>query len=150
MYPDWDSFLPSEKLFAKENLTLKRTVQATTQSVAEIRADQAWQKDLKNAVKTFPQLAGREAEFEQFVFKPTHKGVSIEALAKAFLYDATAAPAPTPSSPPEGSLERGGSGQRIPPKPKLLSAAELKLLRETDSRGYKAYVTKNPEALDID
>jgi len=144
LYPDWDTFLPSEKLFAKKNLTLERTVLATNQSVAAMQAEQAWQKDFKNVVKAFPQMAGREEEFEKFVFKPTHRGVSVEALAKAFLYDATKDMPPTPPTPPpQGGLERGGTGPQEPPKQKGLTAAELGALRNNDYPAWQRYIASH-------
>jgi hypothetical protein len=150
LYPDWDNMLPSEKTLARNTLTTQRQAEKTSRELAEMRAEQAWQKDLKNAVKTFPALKGREEDFEAYVFKPTHKGVSIEALAKAFLYDATK-DAPPAAPTPQAGLERGGTGkQDVRPKPKLLTAQELKNLREKDHRAYKDYVQKHPEVEDIE
>ena len=152
LYPEWDTFTASDKAFAKENLTLKRTAEANAREIAEIRAEKAWEKDLANAVKTFPALKGKEDDFEKFVMKPTHKGTPIETLARAFLNDPTkpVEPAKPADPPPKGGMERPGGGPQHAPKPKLLTGDELKVLRETDNKAYMAYIKANPEALDID
>ena len=152
MYPEWESYLPSESQILRENLTLKKTIQQTSQTVAEMQADLAWQKDLKAILKNpdFAGIKGREEQFEEFVFKPTHKGVSIATLAKAFLYDPTKDVSPPPIVPaPEGGIERGGSGRQERPKPKELTAEELKTLRQTDSKAYNEYVKTHDITFDL-
>jgi hypothetical protein len=154
IYPDWDLMSATEKTFAKRTLATEQISKQALRENAEMRAAQAWEKDLKKATKTYPDLKGREDEFEAFVFKPTHKGVSIEVLAKAFLHDATKtvdtpAPAPAPSPAPT-PMERGGTGRQDPVKPTKLTAEELGALRKSDYKAYKEYIDKNPEAVDFE
>ena len=152
MYPGWDDLDENAKRFARNNLKQIRLGEYNAKEIADMRAEQAWQSDLKNVVKTFPDLKGHEAEFEEFVFKPTRRGVPIPDLARAFLYDVNKATPPTPPTPPpapEGGLEPGGTGRIERPKAKELTAAELETLRKTDNKAYLEYVKTHEVNLDI-
>lgn len=137
-YPEWDSMLPHEKKLATDNLAMKRELTATKSTTAQILAEKAWEKDLKTTLKKFPGLKGKEEEFEAFVFKPTHQGVSVEVLAKSFLFDTSTPPAPTPKAAPTGERSSGGT----PPGPakKKYSAEQMRDLRKSDYRKYKEIV----------
>ena len=139
-YPEWDSMLPTEQRLARENYSLRKGQANTQKSVAELQAEIAWGKDLKKLLKKpdFAGLKGREDEFEEYVFKPHHKGIPTETLARSFLFGLTptaaAAPAPAPSAP---TGERGSGGPPPTSSKKKLTLEEAKTLRETTFEEYR-------------
>jgi hypothetical protein len=148
-FPEWDNLLPHEKRLATENLGLKRSIAAQQNTLAELQADRMWEKDLKKAVKAFPALSGREDEFEQFVMKPSHRGVPVETLAKSFLFDPKAPEATPPAPTPRTGPERGSGGPKADPTPKKITPEEAKVLRETNYPEYKRQLELGNIDLDI-
>lgn len=142
--PDWDDLLPAEKRLARENLSMRKALGQTQAQIAELAADRKWEKDLRTAVKKYSKLKGREEEFEQFVFKPTHQGVAIDILAKAFLLDAgesPPAPPPTGGNPPPTG-ERGSGGPPPSSAKSKWTAAEVLVLQNSDPRKYRELLLK--------
>ena len=84
-------------------------------------------------IPKYAQLAG-DKDFEDYVFKPNHKGVDIETLANAYLYKGTIE-APAPEIPSDG-LERGSGGPRTAPETGM-SAEEAEALRISDPKGFR-------------
>lgn len=85
----------------------------------------------------FSKLKGKEAEFKRFAKRKDNIGLPLETLAKAFLFDASedAPPVHTPVKTP--GLENGTGGPRQAPKPKKISLADAKALRETNFEEYR-------------
>lgn len=142
-YPEWEQMLPTEQRLARENFSLRRGLASTQQTQAEIQAELRWEKDFKKLLKQtdFTGLKGREDEFEEYVFKPSHKGVPTETLARSFLFGTQPVPpAPSPkNSPPTG--ERSSGGPNPGTGKKKLTLEEAKVLRENNFEEYRRQLT---------
>lgn len=137
-YPEWEQMLPTEQRLARENFSLKQSHASIQQTTAELTAEVRWSKDLKTLKKKtdFAALAGKEDDFEEYVFKPNHKGIPLETLARSFLFGVTTpAAAPAPAAPP--TAERSSGGPKPDGKPKKLSIEDARTLRQTNYQEYK-------------
>jgi hypothetical protein len=134
-FPEWEQMLPHEQRLAKENLALRRSLSGVGNDLAEVKARQAWDSDLKKATKAFPTLKGKEDDFEAFVMKPAHRTTPIEVLAKAFLSDTP----PPPAAPVQGrpGVQRGNAGPKDLPSTKKMTAIEAGELRKSNFAEYK-------------
>lgn len=154
-YPEWDSMMPSEQRLARENLALKRSVANTQQTTAELQAEIRWGKDLKSLVKKdeFKDHADRLKgdDFEDYVFKPHHKGVALDVLARAFLFGSTpAAPAQPATTPPAPTAARGTPHSNPPAAKKKLTIEEGAALRKTNFEEWRRQVAAGNIETDID
>jgi hypothetical protein len=146
LYPNWDEMGPLEKELASKNVILERRLNKVSSEVSRIAEERKWNEELDNFFErneitdSYPELKGKEKEFRIFALKPTHKGVNLDVLARAFLYGAPEAP----REPKKGSLiERGSGGPKTPQKPKKgYTSEELSLLRKTDYKKWKEVVEK--------
>lgn len=82
-YPEWDQLTQNEQRLARENLSMRRNLSNISMTLNDL----SYEKQLQQIKQQNPGLTGRESDFEQFCKKPTHKGVSLEVLAKAFLFE---------------------------------------------------------------
>lgn len=143
-YPLWDEMMDLERKFAINQVILEHRVNKTSLTILEIAEDKRWNEGLDRFLEKveilnqFPGLKGKEKEFREFAKKPTHKGMDLEVIAKAFLYNPEKEPAKekVPSKP---VLEKGSGGGGQPPKTEM-SPEDIKLLREQDPKLYNLYV----------
>ena len=140
-YPWWDNADDSTKEFYRDQYLTKKELKQT-QSIALTLAEKLeFQEKLDEFTDSppdqFKALAGRSTEFKRFAKKKENIGLSLDVLAKAFLFDATddAPPAHKPIKTP--GLENGTGGPRQAPKPKKMPIEEAAKLRETNYREYK-------------
>jgi hypothetical protein len=141
-FPEWEYMSATEQRLARESFTARRTSEVLLAKENEREADTRWNTDLELSAAKYPSLLGKEQQFKQFANKKQYRGTPIEVLVNAFLHTAsTATPStPTPAAP---GLEPGTGGPKTPEKPKLLTAADLKTLRETDSAAYRKYIAEH-------
>lgn len=146
-FPDWEMMSPTEQALAKRTLASERTAKALLLKENAREQIERWDNDLEFAIAKNPSLLGKEQAFKDFARKPTRRGVDVDVLVKAFLYDA-APPSPSPvPAPRQPGLEPGTGGPKTPVKPKLLTAPELKQLRETDDKAYREYIATHDVSL---
>lgn len=145
--PDWDLLTESEKFLARRDAVREKQLNALLEKQTARELKERFDTDVEVAVETNPSLEGKEREFKAYAEKLAKRNVPVDVAVKAFLTDNPSTPAP---KTPKQGLEPGGGGPReTTNKPKLLSVAELKTLRETNSNGYREYVQQHPEALEI-
>lgn len=154
LHPDWEEMTDLERDSVKKNLILERRLGGIEQEVRGLKEERLWETKINNFLDKakltdeYPALVKREKEFMAFAKKPTHKGVSVEVLARAFLFS------PKEDNTPvvhKGSvLERGSGAEKITPTSKKLTAKELGNLRENDPKKYKEIITSHPEMLPDD
>ena len=145
-FPQWDEMGLLEKELAIKNIILERRLNGISLKVSQIEEDFKWNQELDKFLErneltdSYPELKNREKEFRKFVSKPTHRGVSFDVLARAFLYGSSM----KQEKPKEGSLvERGSGGEKVPQKPKKgYTPEELALLRAKDPKKYREVVEK--------
>src|ERR1035437_3867244 len=113
-------------------------------TLIEQEADRKWQADLRQLTAK-PEYSSLRSDpkFEEFVFKPQHKGVDMQTLADAYLVRtgrtqaAAEAPPANPSPAQSGSgLPRGSGGPRTPNKPQKVTLEQAKIIRETNYKEY--------------
>lgn len=94
-------------------------------------------------LQQFPEIAGQEAEFREFCMKPSRRGLDMDILVKAFLFDVEKAPAKKKSL-----LLSGGSGNSAP-KPKDMTAEDLRILRTTSPKKYNQLLKEGKVKVDL-
>jgi len=148
LYSDWDMMSDLEQKLAEKSLILERRLRKMEQSFGGMKEEKEWEGQLDNFLEkvkildTYPELEGREKEFREFAKKPTHKGVSLDVLAKAFLFEEEGETPPVRKGP---VLEPGSGGLKEVLKPKKMTPEELSILRKTDFKKYKEIITKHPD-----
>jgi hypothetical protein len=150
-FPEWEIMTDTEKRLARETFTAKRIASSLQQKENQREAERQWMTDLELAIAKNPSLLGKEQAFKDFAKKPTHRGAPLETLVSAFLFESSSlppsTPVPTPSAP---GLLPGNGGPREAEKPKLLSATQLKTLRETDDKAYREYIATHDVSAMLD
>ena len=142
-FPDWDLMSPTEQSANKRALVADRKANRALEIAQGIQAQKEFDTSIEMAITSHSDLKGREQAFREFVSKPTRRGVPMDDLVKAFLYEAgvTTAPSPTPPAP---GLEPGSGGPKQTEKPKTLSGDELANLRKTNYPAYLEYIKTHP------
>jgi len=144
-FPDWDNMMDLEKKLATKQLILERRLAKAALTVQEIADEKRWNEEFerfleKNEIlNQFPGLKGREKEFKEYAKKPTHKGIDLEVLAKAFLYTPEEETPKKEKLSVKPVLEKGSGGRGQPPKSEM-SPEEIQLLRQRDPKLYNLYV----------
>lgn len=152
LYSDWEVMSELERKLAEKNIVLERRINKVEQEIISNKEEKEWEKELDEFLEkakilgTYPELEGKEREFQEFAKKPTHKGIDLNVLANAFLYKGINE---ISSTPKKGSvLERGKGGlSQTPPQKKKMTPEELRTLRQVDFKKYKEIITKHPDRL---
>jgi hypothetical protein len=140
-FPEWDSLSEFEKRIARDNLATKKIASSAAKSAQELREERAWNTSIELVVSSDPTLQGKEQAFRQFASQPKYKGVPMELLVSAFLQKS---PADSPRPTPQPALLSGNGGPRTPEKPTTITTENLRVMRETDPRGYQDYLKSHP------
>lgn len=151
LYPEWDELNDvTKKALVKQEAQEMRQLRIEAQQdeiLNRIKLDE----ELGSAIESNPKLAGKEAEFRRFAANPKNKGISVDVLAKAFLFDVSEdAPAPQPVIQKTEVLPQGSGGPREPLKPKKISLSEAANIRKTDNARYMELVKSGMIDDDID
>lgn len=150
LYPDWEMMGELERKLAEKTLILEKRIGKIEQEREAAREEAEWERQLETFLErakildAYPELEGREKEFQEFAKKPTHKGVDLNVLADAFLYKVRGEIMPKPKK--GAVLEPGRGGPpTAPPKKKKMTPEELRILRNTDFKKYKQILTEHPD-----
>lgn len=141
-FPEWDGYDAFTKGVLTRQLATEKRAARTEALLIEQLAEQKWQEDLKNLARNPKYQSLRDdPQFEAFVLKPGHKGLAIETLARAYLFQEpddrpTTPPTPAPQSTDTPELEMGQGGPRTTEKPKL-SAEEAQVIMTTNPKRYR-------------
>ena len=95
-------------------------------------------------LEQYPEIAGQENEFREFCMKPSRRGLEMDILVKAFLFDVEKAPAKKKSL-----LLSGGNGGSSAPKPRQMSAEDAKILRTTSPKKYNQLLKEGKIKFDL-
>lgn len=133
LYPEWDTFTDITKQafvgIEAQNMRQARIESQQRDISARQQLDDKLEEFLETPPEAFKKITGKEAEFKRFAKKKNNIGLSLETLAKAFLFDAEEE---TPPTPMREALPAGSGGPRDPLKPKKISSEEASKLRTTD------------------
>ncbi|HZT34773.1 MAG TPA: hypothetical protein VFA15_02550 [Nitrososphaera sp.] len=115
LYANWDELDPvSKNFYIKQEAQemRQRRLEAQQQDLlARQQLDDKLDDFLENPPDQFKKLAGRETEFRRFAKRKNNIGLSLDTLAKAFLFDAEEAPATqAPQPAPREALPTGNGG----------------------------------------
>lgn len=145
-YPDWDAYDEGVKSALKNQVKLEQEVTALKKQSSEYHNERKWDGQInsfldENAETEKYPIKDREA-FRKFVSKPERKGMNLDVLAAAFVYEVGS----TTDKPEKkkGSMLEGGSGQGATKKHKSdkkeYTAEDAKVLRENNPREYERLV----------
>lgn len=143
-YPYWDEMMDLEKKLAINQVVLEHRLNKVSLSILEMADEKRWNEEFDRFLEKaeilnqFPELKGKEKDFREYAKKPTHKGMDLEVIAKAFLYNPAKEPVKE-KVPNKPVLEKGSGGGGQPPKAEM-SPEDIKLLREQDPKLYNLYV----------
>lgn len=139
---EWEQMSAGQRLLAQESWVANKRFEIMSKVSKEGRIVEEWNnkvseflKDPKNLTK-YPVLEGKQEEFAEFAAKPTRRGLDMEDLILAFTGDL----ANNPPKKHKGQMfEKGSPGIKDKPKPKddKISAADAKILRETNYPKWK-------------
>jgi hypothetical protein len=140
-FPEWEIMTDTEKRLARETSKANRIASTLQQEREQEKAERQWTTDLELTIAQNPSLQGKELAFKEFAKKPTHRGAPLATLVSAFLFESSSIPSATPAPTPQPGLEPGNGGPRVPEKPQLLSAEQLKQLRESNEKAWLEYIS---------
>lgn len=144
-YSDWDSYDDAVKATLKNQVKIEQELTELKKSQSEYHNERRWEGQVnsfldENAETEKYSIADRDA-FKKFVNKPERKGMNLDVLAGAFLFEVG------PTAKPEkkkGSMLEAGSGQGATNKHKTdkkeYTAEDAKVLRENNPREYERLV----------
>lgn len=145
-YPDWDAYDDGVKAALKNQVKLEQEVTTLKKSQSEYHNERKWDSQINSFLdentetEKYP-IKDREA-FRKFVSKPERKGMNLDVLAAAFVYE-VGSTTPKPEKK-KGSMLESGSGQGATQKHKSdkkeYTAEDAKLLRENNPREYERLV----------
>lgn len=150
-YPEWDVMTDVEKRTATETLTLRKKLSSAMNLILGVADDLSFNKKFNEVINAkandgsmvFPGLRERQEQFYEYCQKPTHKGASLQTLARAFLFEIKdELPKSRKTPPAKPSLARGGSGKSAPSSAPsdagktVLSAKDASVLRTKDPKRY--------------
>ena len=149
LYPEWDQLneVTKKALTKQEAQEMRqRRIEAQQQDIlARQQLDDKLDDFLETPPDQFKKLIGKESEFRRFAKRKNNIGLSLETLAKAFLFDAEEGTPtiPNPQPMPREALPPGNGGPRTPLKPKKISIEEAAEIRKTDYKRYKELLDSN-------
>lgn len=139
-YPEWDTFNEvTQKALMKTEAQELRQHRIEAQQ-ADILAQMKLERELTDVFISNPQLAGKEADFKRFAMNPKNKGISVDVLAKAYLFDAEEE---QPKPQQGAAIPQGNGGSREPLKQKKVSLEEARIIRETDPQRHRELVQQD-------
>lgn len=133
-YPNWDEMDYGTQTFLKNQAALEKKVAATSNILLDKLEEEKWQDDLARIKTKHPELADKESDFKAFAYKPSHKNIDVDTLAKAFLFD-NKAEAVKPNPTPGAVLEQGSGGPKLPPAE--ISMEDVAVIRTADPKRYR-------------
>lgn len=137
-FPEWYDMTPTEQMLAKKSLVSERRTEALLLKERDREAVAQWDTDLELAIAKNPTLQGKEQAFKAFATKPSRRGIDVDVLISAFLYDPGPSASQAPSSTPKPALEGGNGGPRGPiSSKKKYSAEEMQTIQASDPRKYR-------------
>lgn len=144
--PNWDFYSEMEQRMFKKNVALERKLNKTTGALTGFISDQKRRTELDEIISSKPELKGKEKEFEAFAARPNNKGVPMETLVSAFLYEVKDELPPEPDDPNkiqgQPVLNSGGAGKGIQSKTEQYTLEEAQNIRKTDPTKYNELIRK--------
>jgi len=135
-YPDWDELTTTEQKILTKNEKLEQEIKDIRSKTNEFNNDRKWESQISEMVENpelieqFPSLKGKEEQFKRFCTKPTRKGLPVDTLAAAFLYEFKE------EKPTRTIFSEGSSGPDKKPVTKGITAEEASLLRKNNNAKY--------------
>ena len=110
-------------------VVLSEQVQTLTEKLTTLEKREA----LRELTSAYPQLADKQAEFDEFLQDPENSMISIQKAAKLFLAENGML------VPERKGLEQPSGGNRAP-QPSGMSVEDVRLLRQTQPRKYERMI----------
>lgn len=133
-FSNWDELNSVTQDVYRRQVAIEKQNTRLQNTLMEQIAEQKWKDELNSLTKKADYKALRDdPEFEDYVFKPNHKGLSIETLADAFMHRKGMA-APPPPTPGRPGLERGSGG---PKEPEGDTQVDLQALSQQDPKKFR-------------
>lgn len=148
-YEDLTAF---EKSMLKRTLISEKQFAVIRQSSQESSQINEWLGkvddfiDNEDTAKQYPKLAGRESEFRSFAMKESMRGIPLNVVMSAFMFDV----ANDPTTRKKGSmlLSSTGGGQTAP-KPKQLTEEDALAIRKKSPKQYNRMIKEGKIKIDV-
>lgn len=149
VYPNWEDMTDFERQLAKENLSNKMKFDTIYQATLEGKKIEEWNQKVEGflveGITKYPNLVGKEEAFKNFSNKETRRGVDLDVLVSAFLFENDNLPKPKRKN---SLLESGSSGGGEKPAEEAITADQAERLRTKNQKQYNKLVRTgkiNPE-----
>jgi len=135
-YPDWEDMTVTEQRLARRTEEQDQKIKELTNKTNEYNNDKKWRDQIDSLVddveftETYPKMKGKTEEFKKFCSKPTRKGVDMDILASAFLFEVK----DTPKELKTLFKETKGSSAKTAPKAKLTTDEQKALRKGSNSK----------------
>lgn len=140
-YPNWEDMTDFERQLAKENLSNKKKFDTIYQATLEGKKIDDWNQKVEGflveGITKYPNLVGKEEAFKTFSNKETRRGVDLDVLVSAFLFDNDSQPKPKRNN---SLLESGSSGGGNKPAEQTITADQAEQLRTKNQKQYNKLV----------
>lgn len=141
-YPEWDDYTDLERKLLTKDLKNDRRFEAINEIGAEAEDADAWGEKVDKFIDDpqvlidNPKLEGKVSNFTEFANKPSRRGVDMDDLIKAYLYDVSEA---KPAKKKGNMFPTGTSGvdKNIKPKSDKMTVEQGAALQKRD---YQAYI----------
>ena len=136
-FPNWNDLNEVTKDVYRRQFATEKRAAATQNMLLDYFEQQKWNEDFATIVAATPALKTREAEFKQYCYKPSHKNVPTDVLAKSFLFDLRDEVPAAPPAVKRPGLQQGSSGPKSGEADAGYSDAELAHMRANDPQKYR-------------
>lgn len=139
-YPDWEDMTTGEQRAIRKTEILEQEMAEIKNNANKFNNDREWQKKVESFTgeelpDLFPQLVGREEEFQRFATRPTRKGLDLADLAKIFIVDF-----PGETKKKKSLFHSPGGEGNQPPQKEGMNADDIRILRTTKPLEYMRLV----------
>lgn len=147
---DWESASDTEKKLLKKDLLHEKKDKIVSDAIKAGKEDTLWIDKVNtfiedNTETKFPKLSGKEDEFKKFCLKPTRRGVDIEDLVAAFLFEESK----KPPVKKKGSLFNGKGNKPTVLKKEGITTERMEHLRTKNPMKYKELIKKGKVKIDL-
>lgn len=144
-YQDWEDMTATEQRLLMRDEKREQEIKELRAKTNEFNNDRKWEQTITEVIEdpelieNFPSLKGKEEQFKRFCTKPTRKGLPVDTLAAAFLYEFK-----EEAKPLRTIFKESSSGADKKVVSKSLTPEESAILRKNSNSKYMDMI-KNPK-----
>lgn len=152
---DFDELDAFAQNILKKTLVNERRFEMIHATSTESKAIDDWADKVDSfsnspdTVAKYPDVVENDVEFKKYCMKESRRGMDLQDLVASFLFGMGDKPIKKAPRPKKDMLLAGGGSQGGTPKPKQLTAEELRVIRSSNPARYKILVKEGKAGLDL-